>query len=67
MSKPDNPALFALEIKNGCVSHSTTISLRDLFAAFALAGQLAEGDTVDPAKWAYRYADQMLAEREKTE
>ena len=38
---------------------------RDLFAAFALAGQLAEGDTVDPAKWAYRYADMMLAEREK--
>ena len=48
------------------------LTLRDLFAGLAMAGQLAatpepEEDRSFPsiATWAYGYADAMLAEREK--
>ena len=45
------------------------MSLRDYFAGQALAGQLAEPDSgKEPeyiANWCYRYADAMLAERQK--
>ena len=75
MSKPENPALFRLVIHgDGLIDHGTTMSLRDLFAAFALAGEMAyrgpdsatlEIDTV--ARKAYQLADAMLAEREEEE
>ena len=45
------------------------MSLRDYFAGQALAGQLANADSeinmTFVAKWAYQYADAMLAERQK--
>ena len=46
------------------------MSLRDWFAAQYLAGIMANntmvGDPKDFARFAYRFADAMLAEREKT-
>lgn len=66
MSKHDNPPLLALPnyIGEDCVT------LRDLFAAFSLAGMRAspDGYMADPAKiaeYAYKDADAMLAERAK--
>ena len=65
--KPTNPRL-----------RDHDVTLRDLFAAFALAGQIAHpawpepardarcGDEVGAAHWAYAFADAMLAERAKT-
>lgn len=48
---------------------SKGMSLRDYFAGQALAGMLCDikcvGESEYIAKWAYRYADAMLAERQK--
>ena len=46
---------------------SIGMSLRDYFAAMALQGSLADGggSYEQEAKWAYAYADAMLAERAK--
>ena len=49
---------------------SDGMSLRDYFAGQALAGQLSNpdlcgGESEYIAKWAYRYADAMLEERQK--
>jgi len=44
------------------------MTMRDLFAAFALAGMLAERETANyplAARYAYIYADAMLEERNK--
>lgn len=45
------------------------MSLRDYFAGQALAGMLCDikcvGESEYIAKWAYRYADAMLDERQK--
>jgi hypothetical protein len=44
------------------------MSLRDYFAAAALTGQIADGTAKGPeieSRWAYQYADAMLAERAK--
>lgn len=50
-------------------SDGLKIDLRDYFAGQALAGQLANADSeinmTFVAKWAYQYADAMLAERQK--
>lgn len=46
----------------------TPLTLRDFFAAFALAGTVASDDSVTctlDAELAYSYADAMLAERVK--
>jgi hypothetical protein len=45
-------------------------TLRDFFAAFALAGYVVEATVSDPARFAqmaYKLADAMLVERSKTE
>ena len=73
MSKPNNPPLFTTHwctTESGNADYSTEITLRDLFAAFALSGFL--GDTISPgvndadiAKASYTLADAMLAERSK--
>ena len=67
MSEPENPHLVCTGPGTGPGKDDggKCFTLRDLFAAFALAGQLANGEDLDPAKWAYHVADQMLAEREK--
>ena len=66
MSKPKNPDLFDGGIDGAC----TDVTLRDLFAAFALAGLLGRDekylDTLACSRAAYAAADYMLAEREKT-
>ena len=45
------------------------MSLRDYFAGQALAGMLSDikcvGESEYISKWAYRYADAMLSERQK--
>ena len=71
MSEPKNPPLFArVHTHGGTVQeYSTDITLRDLFAAFTLAG-LNANPVIDinsetSAKIAYEDADAMLAEREK--
>jgi len=52
------------------------MSLRDYFAGCALQGMLANGRSVDRRglndkqffiDWAFRYADAMISQREKTE
>lgn len=65
--QPHNPCLFAVdEAGRG----STEIGLRDLFAAFAVAGHVGSfnGDhgvvPCDAAGYAYEVADAMLAARE---
>ena len=69
---PNNPRLFEPLCKGGTelnpvYSLGTALTLRDLFAAFALAGllagQLTAGDEL--ASTAYEAADDMLAERER--
>ena len=62
MNKPSNPPLF----ENDGTPHSQ-VTLRDLFAAFALtgllAGQMTKGE--DLAADAYEAAEDMLKERER--
>ncbi len=76
MSEPENPPLLCCEVipDRNAVSVYTDISLRDLFAAFALAGMLAHSkqdpieaitEPIGLAAPAYRFASAMLAEREK--
>lgn len=73
MSKPANPPLFVsdvLQSETACVSSvSTDITLRDLFAAFALVAlqdeQERSATDEKRAHWAYNMADAMLREREK--
>ena len=72
MSEPKNPVLFnsgSAELTDG-----ECITLRDLFAAFALAGMLSHSKQSPReatehkdgiAQPAYQFADAMLAEREK--
>ena len=67
----DNPKLFdtVTNYEGQLMDAWTYITLQDLFAAFATAGIVSHGldhteDTV--ARWAYAYADAMLAERERT-
>ena len=75
MSKPKNPPLFqpsewTTDVPEIPVVAVTDITLRDLFAAAALAGMLgnpdADGTPEAFSKWAYVYADAMLAARERT-
>lgn len=67
--KPDNPPLFfAWDPDRGDEPITTEVTLRDLFAAFALAGAISrDGEDISDAKqearYAYAYADAMLAER----
>lgn len=80
MTTPENPRLIDCADIYGCDENGdefitgssvhSDITLRDLFAAFAIAGQAAyegmEGN--DPKLWAgcaYEVADAMLAERAK--
>ena len=80
MSGPENPLLFDRRLlisKNGeiqPIAVQSQVSLRDLFAAFALAGMVMRrcrpdaGDSYPysyDAQDAYEAADAMLAEREK--
>ena len=72
MSKPENPRLFDLTdlgVRDGYIAIGTNMTLRDLFAAFALAGLLSDhtmrAEPKDFAEWAYVDADAMLAERAK--
>ena len=51
-------------------SDGLKVGLRDYFAGQALAGQLSNPDLCGGeleyiAKWSYRYADAMIAERQK--
>lgn len=64
MSKED-PRLFEtrLSIKTGEYLYGTHVTLRDLFAASALAGMLANAEYQNPVAAAFKYADSMLAER----
>ncbi len=69
--RPDNPKLFQWARLGDVERGETDITLRDFFAAAALAGLRTNdpGDTtyeVD-AQDAYRSADAMLQEREKRE
>lgn len=66
--KPTNPPLIAARGSYGPSVLFTTVTLRDLFAAFALAGAISrDGEDISDAKqearYAYAYADAMLAER----
>lgn len=77
MSQIDNggPAFPHLDLYAGAGNSQPTptqyngMSLRDYFAGQALAGYLAHPDSeinmTFVAKWAYQYADAMLAERQK--
>lgn len=76
--KPKNPAAFACACENG---HQEGMSLRDWFAGQALAGYLADSETIKAmkaeakkrscganaiiAEAAFEAADAMLAERER--
>ena len=69
MTKPKNPPLFDI-METQDIVYATSITLRDLFAAFALAG--IDTEALDPdkpqghtARIAYAVADAMLAERER--
>ena len=55
-STRDLPQITTIKTSGG-------MSLRDWFAGQAASG--LQGDPVDAAEWAYRFADAMLAEREK--
>ncbi len=71
MSKPDGGPAFPREDYQGDNAPGQSgMSLRDYFAAAAMSGLLSwtpEGDSkIQDCAWdAYRYADAMLAEREK--
>ena len=73
MTNPQNPPLFDWEFIQQGLNDThlfTNVTLRDLFAAFALAAQIIQDETAanDPnkaAEWAYVNADAMLAERER--
>ena len=82
MSKPSNPSIhpeallesyvvYDGEVPGEGLVRGDSITLRDLFAGFALAGMIADRadglDVKDTAKWAYSHADAMLDEREKRE
>lgn len=69
-----NPVLFeweyADELPDTAVTIGTEVTLRDLFAAFALAGNIAHDRQAfdNPsmaASWAYEHADAMLRARAK--
>jgi len=68
MSKPSNPMILRGVAKNG---NFTAVTLRDLFAAAAMAGMSLPHDyshgthNSSAANRAYCLADAMLAEREK--
>ena len=72
MSKPENPTLFDVAIPEGSrhILLNSVITLRDLFAAFALAGAVANPNNPDPGgasdvRRSFKTADEMLAERER--
>ncbi|MEE8240118.1 MAG: hypothetical protein V3R16_02520 [Nitrospirales bacterium] len=73
-TKPENPELFTeLETLSGARLISSNITLRDLFAAAALAGFCANPVKLSPpltrgkiANMAFDIADHLLAEREKS-
>lgn len=51
---------------NENIAFSAGATLRDFYAAFALAGYLSNGATADSAvAWSYRAADKMLERREQ--
>ena len=73
MSKPKDPAIIHSNVQGPrSTSDGHDITLRDLFAAFALAGlntcdsEGSRPSSREAAKAAYGDADAMLAEREKT-
>lgn len=62
---PVNPILLDLYDAGG---QFVGFTLRDLFAGFALVGLIAHPQSAGSdgqAEWAYKTADEMLAEREK--
>ena len=65
--------LMGMDYRNGQqfqVVHQGGMTLRDYFAAKALQAHITNNLNLRPedvAKWAYRYADGMLAERERGE
>ena len=67
MAKPENPPLFWQDRGQG--EEPSEITLRDLFAAAALAGYRAKPEWTFPSEetseQCYRDADHMLAERAK--
>jgi len=71
-NKPFNPTAFPLP-SDVMVGEDSGMSLRDYFAGQALAGLVSQpeagscGDWTDNqvAEWSYKFADAMLAEREK--
>jgi hypothetical protein len=73
---PDNPLMFSYDVKRGIDGSTHTvvssITLRDMFAAFALNGLMASNAVCSPAateevaaRAAFNLADAMLAERAK--
>jgi len=67
MKDTGGPAFPTMLYEHG--GESGGMTLRDYFAAKAMQGLLAghSGNTPDVfAEWAYKYADAMLAERDKT-
>ena len=80
MDKPENPPAFPLAAEGpNCPHFAEGMTLRDYFAAQALAGDMASQDAaqgvylnnIEPsvlaarAAFFYRFADAMLAERAK--
>lgn len=71
--KPENPRLFEAllhpDAPMGTHHPITDLTLRDLFAGFALLGDLASGEASvfesKAAESAYAYAEAMLVERQK--
>lgn len=70
---PNNIPLFPFKLDcnphdhtNENIAFSAGATLRDFYAAFALAGYIANGSTADNAvAWSYRAADKMLERREQ--
>lgn len=67
MSAPENPSAFPFVIEaNGLRRYASGMTLRDYFAAQALAGCMArDNGAVITACALYQIADAMLAERAK--
>ncbi len=65
---PGNIPAFPVVINNETIEHNEGMTLRDFFAAFALAGMVADGSNGSPricARRAYAHADEMLKAREE--
>ncbi len=69
MTKPENPSLLDWEpTESLSAAPFSQVTLRDIFAAFAAAGFLAQPEHYRPQdvpEMAYEAADGLLAERER--